>query len=201
MFICGQLLLAAVPFWETKPPNQWTDAELLQMLTDSPWAQMVGGPGKASPALPVLVFLATAEPMRLAEQERERRAALRRPPTAGPTEEDVMVEEYHAWLEENRARQFVVAVRIPDTKAFADEAEVRRMEEECVLKIGRKKIRMTGHFPPTARDPYLRLAFPRQVQPGDKTMTLELYLPGVPVPFRVADFTLKDMVVRGKLEL
>ena len=49
--------------------------------------------------------------------------------------------------------------------------------------------------------PYLRLAFPRQVELNDKKLYFDLYIPGVPSPFRSAEFTLKDMVVAGKLEL
>ncbi len=75
------------------------------------------------------------------------------------------------------------------------------MEEDSVMHVGRKKIKMTGHFPPTATDPYLRLAFPRQVSPTDKSVSFELYLPGVPNPFREAEFKVKDMVVNGKLEM
>jgi hypothetical protein len=39
------------------------------------------------------------------------------------------------------------------------------------------------------------------VEPSDKTLYFDLYLPGVPSPYRTAEFTLKDMVVAGKLEL
>jgi hypothetical protein len=60
---------------------------------------------------------------------------------------------------------------------------------------------LTGSFPPSESDPFLRLAFPRQVELSDKTLTFDLYLPGVPAPFRSAEFSLKDMVVAGKLEL
>jgi len=169
------------------------------MLTDSPWAQMAQGPGKQS-AAPVLVFFATAAPMQIAEQESDRRARLKRP-KARQTEPDPLVEEYRAWLEENRAAQIVVAILIPNTAAFSDQREVRKMEEESVLQIGRKKLKMTGHFPPSAGDPYLRLAFPRQVQLSDKSILLDLYLPGIPSPYRQAQFTVKDMVVNGKLEL
>jgi len=75
------------------------------------------------------------------------------------------------------------------------------MEEESVMRVGRKKFKMTGHFPPSPSDPYLRMAFPRQVTVNDKAVSFELYLPGVAIPFRAIEFTLKDMLVRGKLEL
>jgi hypothetical protein len=195
-------LFFASPFWEAKPPNQWDDRELVQMLTDSPWAQMAQGTGKSSAGPPVLVFLATAGPMQQAEQERDRRASLRRPAKGvEAAEPDPLTEEYRLWLEDNRATQIVVAVRIPNTAAFSEEREVRRMEEESTMQVGRKKIKMTGHFPPSANDPYLRLAFPRRVQLSDRFVVMDLYLPGVSIPYRQVQFTLKDMVVGGKLDL
>jgi hypothetical protein len=190
-------LLAAGPFWLDKPPAQWTGAELTEMLTDSPWAQWAGAPGRASP---VLVFLATAAPMRLAEQERDRRARLKRP-AADFAEADELAAEYRAWLEDQRGSQIILAVRAENTRAFAQEREVRRMEEESVMRAGRRRIKMTGHFPPSSADPYLRLAFPRAVSPADKSLAFDLYLPGVSAPYRSVEFDLRTMLVRGTLEL
>jgi hypothetical protein len=192
------LFLFADPYWVSKPPADWTDAQLTALLTNSPWAQAVGGPGTNTPA--VEVFLATASPMELAEKERERRNQARRKP--GPVlPESPAITEYRLWLEDNRATQIIVAIPIQSNKGFLDEREVRRMEDQCVMRVGKKKIKLTGSFPPSEADPYLRLAFPRQVELGDKTLYIDLYLPGVPSPFRTAEFTLKDMVVAGKLEL
>jgi hypothetical protein len=75
------------------------------------------------------------------------------------------------------------------------------MEEESVMKIGRKKYKMTGHFPPAPDDPYLRLVFPRQVGPKDKTVEFDLYLPGVADSYRTVEYPIKDMAYKGKLEL
>jgi hypothetical protein len=72
------------------------------------------------------------------------------------------------------------------------------MEKESVLRIGRRKYRMTGHFPPAPTDPYLRLVFPREVDPQDKSLRFELYLPGVPSPYRWAEFRLREMRYRGE---
>src|SRR5579884_3669024 len=57
LFFLGQ------PFWETKPPEKWTDAELDIVRHRSPWTQTVG------PAPEVPVWLATAEPIEEAEGE------------------------------------------------------------------------------------------------------------------------------------
>lgn len=189
------LFLFADPYWVTTPPRDWSDAQIVALLTNSPWAQAVDGPTPAAP--PVQVYLATAGPIRLAEQERDHRIAVRRKPGT-PVSENT---EYRLWMEDNQATQIVLAVRIPNRNGFLDEKEVERMEKETILRAGKKKIKLTGSFPPSESDPYLRLAFPRQVDLSDKSLIFELYLPGIPAPFRSADFKLKDMVTGGKLEL
>ena len=50
-------------------------------------------------------------------------------------------------------------------------------------------------------DPYLRLVFPRQIGPKDKTIEFDLYLPGVPDSYRIAEYVIKEMMYRGKLEI
>ena len=53
----------AQPFWETKPPEAWSDAEIQTIRTDSPWAQRTDeSPGS-------VVYLATAAPIEHAEAE------------------------------------------------------------------------------------------------------------------------------------
>lgn len=189
------LFLCADPFWISKPPADWSDPQLLALLSNSPWAQAVDGPGQGAP--PVQVYLATAAPIALAEKERDRRIQVRRPPgTPAPDKA-----EYRLWLEDQNGSQIVLAVHIQNNRGFLDEREVRKMEDETEMHAGKKKFKLTGSFPPSESDPYLRLAFPRQVDLNDKTLRFDLYLPGVPSPFRSVEFTLKDMVSGGKLEL
>jgi hypothetical protein len=138
--------------------------------------------------------------MQQAERERELRDKRRRPPGA-PAAEDPLAEEYRVWFEDNHSTQIVLAVRINNNKAFSDEKETRHMEEESVMRAGRKKFKMSGHFPPAARDPYLRMAFPRDVDVSVKSILFDLYLPGVPMPFRQVEFKLKDLMVNGRLEI
>ncbi len=194
------VFLLAAPFWEAKPQAEWTNQELAQLLSDSPWAQMVGSQAVAVPGPAVQMYLATAAPMQAAEQESLRRAQLLRKAGTEPPESPLAA-EYRNWLADNRDTQIVLAIRMESNRGFADEQEVRRMEDESVMRVGRRKIKMTGHFPPFPGDPYLRLAFPRQVELSDKALSFDLYLPGAPGPYRGAEFKLKDMVVRGKLEL
>jgi hypothetical protein len=188
------LLFFAAPFWQAKAPADWDEEELAQMFTNSPWAQALVGPSNAPP---LSAYFATADPMAKAELERDRRHKLKRPDAAP----DLLAEEYRAWYAENHATQIVVAIPIPRTRAFDDAEETRHMEEECVMHVGRRKFKITGHFPPTPGDPFLRLAFPREVKDTDKTVSFDLYLPGVPIPFRSVEFRVKDMILNGKLEI
>jgi hypothetical protein len=200
MFWLGLFLtFLAAPFWESENPSHWTDEQLRQLLIDSPWAQIVEAPGKTS-APAVQVYLATAAPLEEAERERDSRAKRRQPPGKPPVE-DPLAEEYRAWLNDNHDSQIVVAIRISDVNGLSDAKETKIMEEECVMRAGRKKFKITGHFPPSPSDPYLRLAFPRKVVVEDKVLRFDLYLPGVAIPYREVEFRLVDMVVRGRLEL
>ncbi|HUA82902.1 MAG TPA: hypothetical protein VMB85_03520 [Bryobacteraceae bacterium] len=189
-------LLGAAPFWETKAPADWTEDELITLFTNSPWAQMVEAPA-GSPAPPVQVYLATAGPMQQGEAERDRRYRRKRP----HEQTDEMTLEYRAWLRENGAQSIVLAIAIPKGQDALAEQDSQRMEDECVMHVGRRKFKMTGHFPPTGSDPYLRLAFPRQVKESDKSVSFDLYLPGVPIPYRSVEFRVKDMIMNGKLEI
>jgi hypothetical protein len=181
--------LSAKPFWEAKPPAEWTDEQVQEVLSNSPWAQ------SAETALEgggVTVYLATARPIQEAERELLRRA------TRQTAEDDESAEEYRAFLRENQGKCIVLAVRLPGWNA---PAEAKKMEEESVLKVGRKKYKMAGHFPPTPADPYLRLVFPRAVSTSDKAFSFELYLPSVPGPYRPVEFRVKDLTYKSVLEM
>jgi hypothetical protein len=191
------LLAFAEPFWQEKPVAEWTDIQLAQFLADSPWAHSSSTSGKAAPnALPVVAYLASAEPVRKAEQERARRTALRR-----KQEEDPLAEEYRAWMDDTLPTHIVLAVRSGSTTAFSNGAEIRRMEDGCWMKTSKGKFKLSRYFPPAPHDPILRLAFPRGAAGADeKNLSFELYVPGVSGPFRDVQFAVKDLAVNGKLE-
>ncbi|HEV2201231.1 MAG TPA: hypothetical protein VGR73_15545 [Bryobacteraceae bacterium] len=190
------LWLAAAPFWQEKPPAEWNDIQLAQFLNDSPWAHAAVGTGKVQ-GPPVQTYLVSARPMEQAERERNRRVALRRKPGS----EDVLGEEYRAWFEDNRAGQVMLAVRVGTPPAFSDESEIRKMQENCALRSGRVRVKMSSYFPPSMNDPYLHLAFPRNaVVESEKYLDFELYLPGISGPFRAVEFVLHDLAVDGRLE-
>ena len=184
------LLALAPPFWESKPPSEWTPAEVNQLLSESPWAQLSSGTGRnPNDAPPVQIYVASAAPIR--EAEKMARRFGKRVAT------DPLYEEYLAFLEEDQGKSIVIAIRYTDRTVLEQSAEAKRMEDS-VLRAGKKRIRMSGHFPPSSSDPYLRLVFPKEVDASDRIVTFQLYLPGIPLPFRQIQFDLSRMVYQGK---
>ena len=184
-------LMLAGRFWESKPSADWTLNELNTIVSDSPWAQKVTA-SATSPA--AFVYLATAEPMRIAEKEMR----LRFVKAGGAVDE--LHEDYELLLRENAGKIVVLAVKSSQAEFPGDELEIKRMEQECVLKIGRRKFKLSGHFPPSRTDAYLRLVFPREMRPDDKSLEFQIYVPGLSSPFREARFPIKDLQYKGNLE-
>lgn len=182
LFFLGQ------PFWETKPPEQWTDDEVDSILRDSPWVQTAG----STPAM--LVILATARPI----EEAERRVQARTKKRRGEPEPD---SDYAAFLSDHRDQDFVLAIPYATVKDLGSAQDQKRMENDSVMVIGHKSYQMAGYFPPTPSDPVLRLIYERMVKPTDKTVTFRLYLPGVSFPEREVEFRVKDLMYRGRLEM
>jgi hypothetical protein len=191
MTVAIAALLLAQPFWETKPSSEWSREELARMLGDSPWARVLEPAAAKIGGAGVRVYVASAEPCRAAEREAARRVAAEGA-EAGPDE------EYEEFLRANQGRQIVLAIEVRGWPPRDLESEIARMEKECLLQVSGRKIRMSGSFPPTASDPWLRLAFPLELQPKDKDLMFELYVPGVPLPYRRAGFTLREMQFHGK---
>jgi hypothetical protein len=193
MLLCA-LLAVPLPFWESKAPHDWTDTEIAALLNDSPWARAAVAQGILSQS-GIQTYLSSALPVQEAEAELRRRRQIRNRP-----ERPVETDEYLDYLKQHKAESIVLTVSFPDPLQLADAKEAKRLEEECFLKVGRKKYKMTGHFPPTPDDPYLRLVFPRQLGPKDKTLEFDLYLPGAPDPYRIAEYVVKELMYKGKLE-
>ena len=140
--------------------------------------------------------------MDAAELERRRRSVRKPNGSEKGRSLDDVYQEYRAWLGENRETQIVVAVAaVGDRRAFENADEMQQVEEHSIMRIGRKMIQISGHFPPSFTDPYLRLAFPRPTEVDSKTIKIELYVPGVPEPFREAEFSVKEMTLNGKLDM
>jgi len=181
------------PFWESRAPAEWTTAEVRAMLTESPWVQGI------SPPPTMQAVLATAKPVEEAEAELSRRGL--GDPLAGTGPSQAPDVDYLDYIREHRPDQFVLAIPYSNLAGFAEAAEERHLEEETVMRLGRRRIPMTGHFPPTPSDPVLRLVFPRAATRSDKSVAFDLYLPGVPHPARMVEFRVKDLLYHGNLEM
>ena len=184
---------ASLPFWETKPPAEWTDNELNELMTQSPWVQKAVSAKSSG----VLVYLATARPMRDAEAELARRAKENEDQPGAEEDQD---NEYAEFLQQNEGNVIVLAVSVANSKVLDDPTEAKLIEEQCVLRVGGNKYKMVGHFPPTASDPWLRLVFPRAVSETDRSFTFDLYVPTVSEPLRFAQFKMAELKYKGKPE-
>jgi hypothetical protein len=183
------LFFLAQPFWEARPPERWTNAEIELIRTSSPWAQVL------SRGVPVTVFLATALPIEHAEAELRLRARKNPHPMPEPDP------DYLEYLTDHREDSLVLGVTYPRLNNFDKAGEAGRMERETAMVIGRQEYPIMGYFPPTASDPVLRLIFPRLARPAHKTIVFRLYLPGLTFPEREATFTVKDLTYQGRLEM
>jgi hypothetical protein len=184
-------LLMAAPFWESKPAQQWSNLDLDLMFRNSPWAQTsllttrIGGEPQ------IFVYLASAKPMQEAEEERR----IRRKKTPDP-----VAAEYIAWASENAGKYIVLSVRVPISFVFSDESESKRMEKDASLRVGRKRYAPVMHFLPSSTDEHLRFVFPREGSDSAKKLSFDFYVPSIAGPYREAEFMLKDLTYKGKLE-
>lgn len=187
--IVALFLLMGQPFWELRPPEQWTLEEIDQLRNNSPWAQPVGQ------VAPVTVFLATAAPIEQAEEELRLRTKKNPHPLVEPDP------DYLDYLRDHRGEAFVLGVLYPPMNTFGKPGEDKQMEEETTMVVAHRQYRLLGYFPPTPSDPVLRLVFPRAVKPTDKDVVFHLYLPGLSFPERDLEFTVKDLSYQGKLAM
>lgn len=181
------LFFLTQPFWEAKPPEQWTDHEIDLMRISSPWTQTLG------PEPSLLCWLATAQPMEDAEAEARLH---QRKPERQPDP------DYVNYLAENRGRIIVLAIAYPTLSGLSKESDAwKRIENDTFMRIGARNYKVEGLFPPEPSDPVLRLIFPRVAKPTDKEIRFQLYVPGLSFPEREAEFWVKDLLYHGKLAM
>ncbi len=190
-WLSGFYLLMLAPFWEAKAPADWSAGELGQMFHQSPWAQIAEPVSATGGEKDVDVYLASAKPMRDAEEEHWKR---------NRKDADPLADEYRAWIEANAGKYIVLAVQAPMAPEFADGEEVGVMKKETSLRVDRRRYRMAMYFPPSSTDGTLRFAFPREVSAKDKKLKFEFYVPSIRGQFREAEFALKDLNFKGQPE-
>ena len=182
------LLLASTPFWEAKPPQQWSNIDLDLIFQNSPWAQTALLTSRVGGEPQVFAYLASAKPMQEAEEERRGRRKRKTDPVA---------EEYATWAADNLGKYIVLAVHVPVSFTFTDEGESKRMEKETALRIGRTRYPAVLHFLPSSTDEHLRFVFPRKLPDSAKKLNFEFYVPSISGPYREVEFALKDLVYKG----
>jgi hypothetical protein len=185
------LALLAGKFWEEKDPADWSAEEMDAFFRSSPWVREASDSGRTlgTGGKPVAAFLATAEPVRAAEGERRRRTVRR-----GTS--DGMFEEYLNYLLQNGKNVVILAVPVERNNAFSEGGELATMEKRSEMRAGGKAYPLLTFFPPSSSDPHLRLAFARPPNPGKK-LDFTFYVPGLPSPYRMVDFQVKDLVWKG----
>ena len=184
LLLLAALQLATAPFWEGRPPEQWSQAEVNRLLSDSPWAHTNG----------VRVYLASAEPARQAELmwKKWRNGQLG---VEGKFEDD---EDYEEFLRQHPGEYIVVGVAGLDPTITPNPREVAHMQKQSRIKLDKRKYAMIAYFPPTPADPILRMVFPKKLLGDEKTLILELYVAGVHMPFRNFEFPIKSLVWKGR---
>ena len=185
--------LAKAPFWETKTPDKWTNAEIEILMTQSPWGLPAFSGNAKTASEPLVAFLASARPLREAEEQLFLRREIK-----GEARSDE--DDYRSYIGQNPGKHIVLAVRMALNDALSDAKETKTMEKECFLRVGKQKIKAVGHFPPTPSDPYLRLLFPRVSLAAVKVLSFGLYLPGVNRSYYDVELPVKDLTYRGQLE-
>lgn len=185
----------AAPFWEAKEPASWSEEEIEEFLSNSPWARpaeavAMGVQGKA---MATRTFLATAAPVRGAEEEWRRRRVGK-----DLRENDPAWEEWKEFLARDADKFVVLAVAMPVQMA-RDGSSMAEMENRSLMRVGKKKVKMSGYFPPSRSDPFTRLIFPSAGIEGAKEITFELYVAGGGASFQEAIYLTKEMKWKGSL--
>ena len=84
-----------------------------------------------------------------------------------------------AWWERQGADHIILVARVGNNSAFTSEAEMRHMQQDCALDLGRVKVKMSGYLRPASSDSHLYLVFPRGLGLADTILGCEIYWPGV----------------------
>lgn len=186
------------PYWEALPPARWSEEQIESFFRESPWARPADASRRMGLSVtPVSTFISSAPLMRAAEAELVRRRV--KDPGALRALRDARA-EYLEYLDQHKGE--VIALSAPlDPNALADGQEAKQFEEQTMMKAGKKKHKMMGHFPPTPSDPVVRMLFPRDVDAKTKQLEFDLYVPGTGSPYRSVYYKLAEMMVGGQLEL
>jgi len=213
LFLTACLLLGA-EFWDTKPFPEWSDKELQQVMTNSPWARRVEAPTNASPGesgatnakvpdlsgptglrgptLPVMIRWLSALPMKQGQM----RAKYGKDAATSP--------EAQKFLERQSMLYVVAVTGIPGYYVSAgggDKARDAITQSTTLTPKGKAPIKPAGiQFAASGPNVEVILGFERanEITLSDQEVELSSIIGTVWVRHK---FKLRDMVVKGKLEL
>ncbi|MBI3472361.1 MAG: hypothetical protein HY013_13485 [Candidatus Solibacter usitatus] len=196
IWVAVLLAFAGPPFWETKPVRQWSQDELHELLHDSPWARPAVDASSVFGG--VQTYLASSRIVQEAEAEMARRRGKAKAETASNSEEpEEGPDDYREFLKENAGKSLVLAVHYPDTKPLANSKEAQLMENECIMKIGRKKYKMQGHFPPPAATLTCGCCSPSPSAPAISASSLSSICPGPTAPSAMSSTSSRNWSTRA----
>ena len=182
-------VLAAADFWETKPFTMWSDQELQQVTTDSPWAKkiVIAAAGRAggAPDTPVVISWRSALPMK--------QALVRMQIGLG----GALTPQARALLDQKETG-YVVSVEGLPARLAGSTANIR---VDTSLKVG-DKARIgpdEGLAQPSGNNLVLGFVFPRTpISPEDKTVEFVTKVGAFEIK---GVFNLKEMEFHGRLEM
>jgi hypothetical protein len=171
-------------FWETKPFTMWSDAELQQMFTDSPWARKITVPEPAPPVQAIISWR-SALPMKQGLVRSQIG-------TAGTVSAEAKA------LLDRKELAYVVSVDGLEARLAGSTANIR---VDTSIKIGSKAPipPQEGVAQPAGENLSLAFVFPRSpisLQDGEVEFVTKVGRYEIR-----RKFTLKEMVFHGQLEL
>jgi len=214
-------LSGAKDFWE-QSYEKWSRAQVVSMLNHSPWAQdqnvrvpiqgiNSGINGEKEWTLNVMVRFFSALPIR---QSYVRMAELMNNyDEMAPDQKQAFAARFSRPLKIDVSNRVIVAVEVGsnvaetdrDLKRFFATASADTLKQDVYLITPNQgRLQISEYFPPSNDGTGAKFIFPRQVNgksivdPGDKKITLELYVPPVNQKVRI-DFNVPEMSYQGEL--
>jgi hypothetical protein len=181
--------LGAADFWETKPFTMWTDQELQQVSTDSPWATKImiaaGGRAGGAPDTPVVISWRSALPMK--------QALVRMQIGLG----GALTPQARAILD-RKETGYVVSVDGLPARLAGSTANIRAdtsIKVDDKARVGPDE----GLAQPSGGNLVLGFVFPRvPIGPEDKTVEFVTKVGAFEIK---GTFNLKEMVFHGRFEM
>jgi hypothetical protein len=212
--------------YDGTPFQQWSQQMVSKMLTDSPWAQQWGtgeafqtmgqagsqaeqGQTEAKNTFIVRVFSSLA--IRQAYvRARELTNGYDSMPPDGKKDFD---SKANGLLNADVSQEVVLAVTFKsnmpittrDIQRFFETATAPTLNQSAYLFTPRGRVDLLKYLPPSSEVSFARFIFPRLVngqpllQPGDKQLRFEVYIPPVGQVLRVG-FDARKMMFQGKLD-